>query len=109
MKSVKEILSDRNEKLQSSSTSVTMAEAVKRQRQIQNPRPIHQDPGDYQEVKTQELISLSRRTVGLQKIDRKDIQRMYQEQYGGATSEEEARLLAVKEYLKLELKLRGCS
>ena len=81
------------------------AEPVKRQRQILNPRPMKQDTGDYQEVKTQELISLSRRTVGLQKIDSSDIQRMYQEQYGGATSEEEARLLAVKEYLKLELKL----
>ena len=104
MKSVNEILGGKNENLQSSST-VTMAEAVKRQRQILNPRPMQQDTGDYQEVKTQELISLSRRTVGLQKIDSSDIQRMYQEQYGGATSEEEARLLAVKEYLKLELKL----
>ena len=102
MKSVNEILSGRSDKVQSSST-VTMAEAVKRQ--SLSPSPIQLHGGDNQEVKNQELISLSRRTVGLQRIDRGDIQRMYQEQYGGATSEEEARLLAVKEYLKLELKL----
>ena len=48
---------------------------------------------------------MSRRTIGLQRIDKHDIQRMYQEQYGGARSEEEARLLAVKEYFRLELKL----
>ena len=102
MKSVNEILSGRSDKVQSSST-VTMAEAVKRQ--SLSPSPIQLHGGDNQEVKNQELISLSRRTVGLQRIDRGDIQRMYQEQYGGATSEEEAKLLAVKEYLKLELKL----
>ena len=102
MKSVNEILSGNTQRVQSSST-VTMSEAVKRQ--SLTPRPIQQDAGNYQEVKNQELISLSRRTVGLQRIDRRDIQRMYQDQYGGATSEEEARMLAVKEYLKLELKL----
>ena len=89
MKSVNEILSGNTQRVQSSST-VTMSEAVKRQ--SLTPRPIQQDAGNYQEVKNQELISLSRRTVGLQRIDRRDIQRMYQDQYGGATSEEEARL-----------------
>ena len=60
---------------------------------------------DNQEDRKKDLISLSRRTVGLQRIDRQDIQRMFRAQYGGAKSEEEAKLLAVKEYLKLELKL----
>ena len=52
-----------------------------------------------------EIISLGRRTIGLHKIDEADLERMRQDQYGGAKTEEEERLLAVKEYLKCELKI----
>ena len=52
-----------------------------------------------------EIISLGRRTIGLQRIDKVDLERMRQEQYGGATSEDEEKLLAVREYLKCELKI----
>ena len=52
-----------------------------------------------------EIISLGRRTVGLHKIDRADLERMRQEQYGGAKTEEQERLLAVQEYLRCELKI----
>ena len=52
-----------------------------------------------------EIISLGRRTIGLYKIDESDLQRMRQDQYGGAKSEEEARLLAATEYLRCELKI----
>ena len=55
--------------------------------------------------KIEELIDHARRTVGLYKIDSDDLARMRQEQYGGATTEHEEKLLAVKEYLKCELKL----
>ena len=52
-----------------------------------------------------EIIDVARRTVGLNRIDREDIERMKQPQFGGATTEEEAKILAVKEYLRCELKL----
>ena len=52
-----------------------------------------------------EIISLSRRTVGLHSIDEGDLERMRQQQFGGATNEEEEKLYAVQEYLKCELKL----
>ena len=41
----------------------------------------------------------------MSRIDTEDINRMKQPHFGGATTEEEARLLAVKEYLKCELKI----
>ena len=50
-------------------------------------------------------MDVARRTVGLSRIDREDIERMKQHQFGGATTEEEAKILAVKEYLRCELKL----
>ena len=50
-------------------------------------------------------MDVARRTVGLSRIDREDIERMKQPQFGGATTEEEAKILAVKEYLRCELKL----
>ena len=52
-----------------------------------------------------EIISEARRTVGLYRIDNSDLQRMRQEQYGGAQTEDEEKLLAVREYLKGELKI----
>ena len=52
-----------------------------------------------------EIINSSRRTVGLYKIDKEDLIRMRQEQYGGATTEDEERHFAVREYLKCELKI----
>ena len=51
------------------------------------------------------IISLGRRTIGLYKIDDADLERMRQEQYGGAKSEEEEKMLAVQEYLRCELKI----
>ena len=55
--------------------------------------------------KLNEVIDMARRTVGLSRIDNDDISRMKQEQYGGASSEAEARLFAVREYLRCELKI----
>ena len=52
-----------------------------------------------------EIISLGRRTIGLQKIDHADLERMRQEQYGGAKTDEEEKYLAVQEYLRCELKI----
>ena len=58
-----------------------------------------------QPVGLAEIISEARRTVGLFRIDQEDLERMRQEQYGGAKTPDEEKLLAVQEYLKLELKL----
>ena len=49
-------------------------------------------------------VSVSRRTVGLSRIDVNDLERQRKEQYGGAKTEEEEKVLAVKEFLNLELK-----
>ena len=43
--------------------------------------------------------------MGLYRIDQADLEKMRQEQYGGAKTPDEEKLLAVQEYLKLELKL----
>ena len=61
-------------------------------------------PGNLSE-ELRSITSLSRRTVGLQKIDQDDLIRMRQEQFGGAKSEEEEQMLAVQEFLLYELKL----
>ena len=61
--------------------------------------------GTTQESELAAITSLSRRTVGLQKIDKSDLVRMRQEKFGGAKTEEEEKLLAVREYLELELKI----
>ena len=58
-----------------------------------------------EETEVKKIISLARRTVGLHKINQADLRRMRQEQYGGASSEEEVKFLAVQEYLKCELKI----
>jgi hypothetical protein len=50
------------------------------------------------------IISLGRRTVGLHKIDKDDLNRMRQAQYGGAENEEEEKVLAAKEFLMFEMK-----
>ena len=65
------------------------------------------DTGGTLQVGTEaaEIMDVARRTVGLNRIDREDIERMKQPQYGGATTEKEAKLLAVKEYLRCELKI----
>ena len=63
-------------------------------------------PGHHEceDDRVKEVISLGRRTVGLSRIDQEDLVRMRQEQFGGAKSEDEERLLAVKEFLKCEMK-----
>ena len=53
----------------------------------------------------QQAVSISRRTVGLYRIDADDLKRQRQEQFGGANSEQEEKVLAVREFLSLELKL----
>ena len=60
--------------------------------------------GEHQQ-QVKEIVSQARRTVGLHKIDQDDLQRMRQDQFGGAKTEEEEKLLAVQEYLKCELKM----
>ena len=52
-----------------------------------------------------DIISHSRRTIGLQKIDRHDVARMRQEQFGAAANDDEEKLFAVREYLELEIKI----
>ena len=59
---------------------------------------------DTLDPKVAEVIDVSRRTVGPYKIDKEDLKRMRLDQFGGATSDEEERLLAVEEYLRCELK-----
>ena len=51
------------------------------------------------------IISLARRTVGLNRIDSSDLERMRQQQFGGANNEDEEKRLAVQEYLRCELKI----
>ena len=55
--------------------------------------------------KIREIAALARRTVGLDRIDQSDLERMRQTQFGGATNVEEEKLLAVQEYLRCELKI----
>ena len=50
-----------------------------------------------------QVVGEARRTVGLYRIDHEDLDRMKQEQFGGAKSLEEQKTLAVKEYLKCDL------
>ena len=108
MKLVKERLNGGRIESGQSSSVVTMAEVISRQ---QDPRPMQQAPTAHagssgiQEDERRRIISLSRRTIGLQKIDKYDLARMRQDQFGGAKSEEEEKFLAVKEYLQLEIKL----
>ena len=66
---------------------------------------VNRDIGQPSDNKLSELINLSRRTVGLSRIDKDDLIRMRQAQYGGATNEQEEKSLAVKEFLKCELKI----
>ena len=63
----------------------------------------------FQAVDLRQIISLSRRTVGLQRIDQNDLIRMRQEQFDGAKTVEDERFLAVKEFLGAELKLPKAS
>ena len=58
-----------------------------------------------QDQRKEEIISLGRRTVGLHRIDKADLERMRQVQYGGASTEEEEMLFAAKEFLQCEIKL----
>ena len=98
MKSVKQNPSNVPKLLESRPS--TMAEIVVSDEHRQD-RVTHQTT----EADLRSIISLSRRTVGLQKIDQNDLMRMRQEQYGGAKTEEEEMNLAVQEFLRLELKL----
>ena len=52
-----------------------------------------------------EIIDMARRTVGLCSIDSNELARMRSAQYGGATTEEEEKQYAVREYLRCELKI----
>ena len=72
--------------------------------QVQGVQSEEELSGDLQE-KLRKVISTARRTVGLHRIDSGDLVRMRQEQYGGAKTETEEKLLAVHEFLKCELKL----
>ena len=60
---------------------------------------------DDQQARLRQIISVSRRTVGLHRIDCPDFIRMRQAQYGGASTDTEEKLLAVQEFLRCELKL----
>ena len=57
------------------------------------------------EEKIRSVCEKARRTIGLNRIDENDIKRMFSETYGRARNKEEAKLLAVKEFLKCELKI----
>ena len=114
MKAVKENLSSEKSVPVSKSSSVrTWAEASSSGSvRHQGPGPLQQQAAGYgtgaggqEEDEIRPIISLSRRTVGLQKIDKDDLTRMRQEQFGGAKNEEEEKVLAVREYLHLEIKL----
>ena len=61
--------------------------------------------GGDQQAKLRQIISVSRRTVGLHRIDSADLVRMRQAQFGGASTDAEEKLLAVQEFLRCELKL----
>ena len=110
MKSVNEKLSSETGK---SSYVQTLAEVVSSgSRQLEG-RPSLQEREDAdgvgrhgkQEDELRAIISLSRRTVGLQKIDHYDLTRMRQDHLGRAKTEEEEALYAVQEFLQLETKL----
>ena len=109
MRSVKEKLGKESEQ---SNTVQTMAEVInsglrqagRREGQQATLHVVQCDDHAKQE-EIRSIISLSRRTVGLQKIDKHDLARMRQVQYGGAKSEEEEKLYAVQEFLQLEIKL----
>ena len=68
-----------------------------------NTSDISQEGGEAEKIT--ELISLARRTVGLYRIDSSDLDRMRQQQFGGAKTEDEEKHLAVQEYLRCELKI----
>ena len=61
--------------------------------------------GDELHDEHQQAVSLSRRTVGLYRIDVHDLERQRKEQYGGAKTEQDERILAVNEFLSLELNI----
>ena len=82
------------------SVNVENAASIQQQSQVQ-PQSVNQN----QESEYNRLVSLSRRTMGLHRIDAKDLVRMRQVQYGGARTEEEEKLFAAREYLRLELKI----
>ena len=108
MKSVNEKISSDS---RNGSTVPTFSEVVNGgPRQLDSrPRLQESEDGDVglrrQEERLRSIISLSRRTVGLQKIDHHDLARMRQDQFGGAKTEEEDKLFAVQEFLLLETKI----
>ena len=55
--------------------------------------------------KIMNICEKSRRTIGFNIIDEKDIKRMFSEAYGGASTREQAKLLAVQEFMLCELKI----
>ena len=70
------------------------------------PTQCEEDQGGDQQARIRKVISMARRTLGLHRIDDSgDLFRMRQVQFGGAKTEAEDRELAVKEFLKCELKM----
>ena len=61
--------------------------------------------GDDHDQGLDQVVGEARRTIGLYRIDHEDLERMKQDQFGGAKSLEEQKSLAVKEYLQCELKI----
>lgn len=57
------------------------------------------------EARISKVMAMARRTLGLHRIDSRDLVRMRQVQFGGAKTEAEERELAVREFLKCELKM----
>ena len=110
MRSVNEKLGKESEQ---SNTVQTMAEVInsglrqqaERREGQQAAQHVVQCDDHARQEEIRSIISLSRRTVGLQKIDKHDLARMRQVQYGSAKSEEEEKLYAVQEFLQLEIKL----
>ena len=57
------------------------------------------------EEKIRNISEKARRTIGFNRIDEKGIKRMYNEAYGGASIREQAKLLAVQEFMLCKLKI----
>ena len=57
-----------------------------------NTNPPGEEESQGVDTKVKDIIDMARRTVGLYKIDSEDLARMRQDQFGGATTEEEEKL-----------------
>ena len=91
--------------LESEQNVTIMSQLPKAQFTVQREVAAKYDTLSDDKLKLDQVTSLGRRTVGLFKIDQTDLLRLRQPQYGGAKSEDEEKLFAVREYLQLELKI----